>query len=256
MRRPFTLTFPSGAVASRIRVGNPAELPVALRRIGLDQPRPTLALVGGAKGLAVDEMAQLRALFENVIAPTAEQLALYVVDGGTEAGIMSLMGEARAAVNGTFSLIGVAATGTVALPTQTPIPEDAALLEPHHTHFVLVPGTRWGDEAMWISEVASALSDGLPSLTLLINGGEITWLDARCSVQAGRPVLVLDGTGRTADAIAAALRGEPTDLRAADLVSSGLMGAMDIASPREALVRAIEEALFRKGEEDGAETTV
>lgn len=232
------------------------ELPVALRRIGLDRPRPTLALVGGARGIPVDEMARLRTLFSEVIAPTAERLNLYVVDGGTEAGIMSLIGEARAAVGGTFSLVGVAATGMVALPTQTPIPEDAALLEPHHTHFVLVPGTRWGDEALWISDVASALSDALPSLTLLVNGGEITWLDARCSVQAGRPVLVLDGTGRTADALAAALRGEHGDLRARDLIKSGLIRAVDGASPREELVAAIEEAFTRKGEEDGAQASI
>jgi hypothetical protein len=261
MRKPFTLTFPGGEVASRIRVGHPSELPVALRKIGLERQCPSLVLVGGAQGLAMADMARLRSLFVEVLAPMAERLDLYVVDGGTNAGIMSLIGEARAATNSTFPLIGVAATGTVALPMQAVSPADAellALLEPHHTHFVLVPGSSWGDEALWLAQVASTLSGTLPSLTVLMNGGEITWLDARCSVQAGRPVLVLDGTGRTADALAAGMRGEQTDRRAHDLVVTGLVNVINIKDGQLALAEAIEKYFVSKveGEKNGAKKLV
>lgn len=261
MRKPFTLTFPGGAVASRIRVGHPSELPVALRKIGLERQCPSLVLVGGAQGLAVDDMARLRSLFVEVLAPIAERLGLYVVDGGTNAGIMSLIGEAHSTTGATFPLVGVAATGTVALPMQAVSPADAellALLEPHHTHFVLVPGSSWGDEALWLAQVASALSGSLPSLTLLMNGGEITWLDARCSIQAARPLLVLDGTGRTADALAAGVRGELTDRRAYDLVATGLVQVVNVEDGPLVLAEAIEKHLAGRGEGDknGAEKLV
>jgi hypothetical protein len=259
MRRPFTLTFPGGEIASRIRVGHPGELPVALDRIGLAESRPTLALVGGAQALAASDMARLRSLFIEVLAPVAEQLGLYVVDGGTDAGIMSLIGEARAATRSTFPLIGVAATGTVALPMQAVSPADAellALLEPHHTHFVLVPGSSWGDEALWLAQVASTLADKLPSLTVLMNGGEITWLDARCSIQAGRPILVLEGTGRAADALAKGTRGEHTDTRARDLVATGLVHVVNIEAGPVAIAEALKKYLAVKGDRNGAEAVV
>ena len=262
IRKPFTLTFPNGTVASRIRVGDPSELPVALGRIGLEMSRPTLALVGGASLVPGSDLERLRLLFNTVLAPTAERLGLYVVDGGTHAGIMSLMGEARTATKATFPLVGVAAIGTIALPTQAVAPADAALLallEPHHSHFVLVPGSSWGDEALWISQVTTTLADHLPTVTVLINGGEITWLDARCSVEAHRTILVLEGTGRTADAIAAGVRGEPTDRRAKELIESGLVRVINVVDNKSGppmLAAAIEEHLSSKGGQNGAETII
>ncbi len=259
MREPFTLTFPGGEVASRIRVGNYDDLPIALSRIGLTQARPTLVLVGGAQGLAADDMARLRALFIEALAPVAEQKGLYVVDGGTDAGIMSLIGEARATTRSSFPLVGVAATGTVALPMQAVSPTDAellALLEPHHTHFVLVPGSSWGDEAQWLARIATTLAGVLPSITVLINGGEITWLDARCSIALDRPILVLDGTGRAADALARGVRGEHTDMRAAALVASGLIEVVRIQDGPGAVAEVIARHLSGKGDQNGAETVI
>ena len=91
----------------------------------------------------------------------------------------------------------------VLLPDQTTTPsEDAAPLEPNHTHFVLIPGNNWGDESPWMMEVATVLSGTAPSITLLINGGEVTFIDALNSVNAGRLIIVIAGSGRTADKLA------------------------------------------------------
>jgi hypothetical protein len=100
--------------------------------------------------------------------------------------------------------------------------DDAADLEPHHSHVVLVPGTAWGDEAPWLAAVADALADGRPSLTVVVNGGEITYADAAASIVRGRPVVVLAGTGRTADAIADARAGRAADPRAEEIAASPL----------------------------------
>ncbi|MBD2244708.1 hypothetical protein H6G26_14110 [Nostoc sp. FACHB-888] len=46
-------------------------------------------------------------LFTEVLAPIAESLGAYVVDGATDAGVMQLIGEARTYINARFALIGV-----------------------------------------------------------------------------------------------------------------------------------------------------
>jgi len=165
------------------------------------------------------------------------------VDGGTDSGVMWLLGQARAEAGATFPLIGVAATDTVTLPAEAAIPQ-AAPLEPHHTHFILVPGSAWGDEAPWLARVASMLADGVSSMTLLVNGGDIAWQDVSESVAAGRPVLVIAGSGRTADTLADALRREATDERAAELAQTGLLHAADLGADSAVLNRAIEGLLF------------
>ena len=117
---------------------------------------------------------------------------------------------------------------------------DRVALEPNHTHVVLVPGIEWGDESPWLSEVADVVADGAPSVTVVVNGGEITFDDALTSLRRGRPVVVLAGTGRTADEIAGARAGRVSDPRAVRIAAAQLThilpvdGATGIADVLEA----------------------
>jgi len=65
-----------------------------------------------------------------------------------------------------------------------------------------VPGENWGDESRWLSRVAQTLAEDRPTVTILINGGEIALRDVQHSVDAHRPVLVLEGSGRAAEDLA------------------------------------------------------
>lgn len=244
MASSFDISFPNGTTATAIRVEAGADLAWTLHCLGLDEGRPVLVVVGGAGKLSDEDRARVRSLFVRVLAPLAQTLNAVVVDGGTDAGVMQMMGRARRKTNSTFPLVGVAPIGTAGLPGQ-PLPHpDGAFLEPHHTHFVLVPGTNWGDESTWIAQLASALADDSPSVTVLINGGEATWNDASENVQEGRPLLVIAGSGRTADALATALSGKVTDERARRIVGSGLLKAIDLGSSDD-LARVIRETLSR-----------
>ncbi len=247
MERPFELVFSDGLVAYAIRVHNPSELPIALDSLGMNHPCPVLVLVGGADALNESDMANLCSLFSEVLAPMAEALGTAVVDGGTNTGVMRLMGQARFKTNSTFPLIGVAATHTITLPSSSFSPPEAALLEPHHTHFVLVPGSEWGDESPWLVRVASVLAEGVPSVTVVVNGGEITWEDVTRSVEAGRPVVAIAGSGRTADELAAALGGEEADERAQKLTASGSIEAVELVADRDVLWSTLEGLLAAKG---------
>ena len=117
---------------------------------------------------------------------------------------------------------------------------------------LLVPGSSWGDEAPWIARVASTIARGRPSVTVLLNGGDIAWTDAEESVADGRPVLAVAGSGRTADELAAAAAGGPADERAAALVRTGLVEAVALGEDaRPSLQERVEEILRSERPDDG-----
>jgi hypothetical protein len=234
----------STALPSRvIRLAKPIEVPSRLAELHLGGPRPVVVLVGGADGLDDAQLARLRPLFEEGLAPLADALGACVIDGGTDTGVMGLIGQARAKLGADFPLIGVSASGTVAEAGSTTTADDARPLEPNHTHVVLVPGSRWGEESPWLAAVASQLAGDAPSVTVVINGGEVTFDDAARSVEAGRPVLVVAGSGRTADTMAAALQENGQDRRAAELAASGLLQAVDLGAGPHTLARAVAGVL-------------
>ncbi|MFN6035966.1 MAG: hypothetical protein ACK48B_18425, partial [Dolichospermum sp.] len=145
MNKPFSFSFPSGQTADAVQVDDFIHLPTALHDLGFQSSRPLLVLVGGASKVSESDLARLSLLFVEVIAPLVEELNADVVDGGTDAGVMKMMGQARREINGTFSLIGVAPVGTVTLPKAGPTSSTPAAIEPHHTHLVLIPASNWGD---------------------------------------------------------------------------------------------------------------
>jgi len=166
----------------------------------LPRGRPVLVLIGGAGRLDPATAARLEPLFAD-LAAAAQAHGWVVVDGGTDAGIMRLMGRARAAQGATFPLVGVAPAAKVRLPDHQADP-DAAEPEPHHTHLVLTPGRAWGDEAPYLARVATMLAQGAPTVAVLINGGSASRRDVEAQRAEGRRVLAVAGTGRLADALA------------------------------------------------------
>lgn len=246
MEEVFKVTFSDGRAAEAIRVHRSDDLSLTLKKMGFQAAYPTLVVVGGASGITSDRLERLRSLFDQVLAPLVQRLGVSVVDGGTDAGVMKLIGQARSASGSSFSLIGVAAAGTVIMPnSDAPPPPDGAPLEPNHTHFLFVPGALWGDEAPWIAKVATTLAVGVPSATILINGGGIAWQDVHNSVRANRPVVVIAGSGRTADDLAAAIRGEKVSERAEELVSSGLLQAVDLSDGLHKIDQVLADLLSK-----------
>ena len=226
------------------RVARPrrfADVAAAVGELGLDRGRPVLVVVGGASGLDEQSKERLRSLFSQVLVPVAKERNAAVVDGGTDSGVMQLLGQALETQGASCPLVGVAVEKKVIVPGDSSESGGRRALERHHTHFVLVPGSSWGDESPWLARVATEIAAGAPSATVLINGGEIALQDVANSVAAGRPVLVVKGTGRAADRIAAALDGDHTDAEAAHLASSSLVTA--VSWPDGTAVRAALEKL-------------
>jgi hypothetical protein len=222
-----------------------ADAAAVVAELGLARGRPVLVVVGGASGLDERSKEGLRSLFGQALVPVAKAWNAAVVDGGTDSGVMQLLGQAVGAGRVSFPLVGVAPDQKVILPGMRAAPGPRRRLERHHTHFVLVPGSSWGDESPWLARVATAIAAGAPSVTVLINGGEIAFRDVANSLAAGRPVLVIKGTGRAADRIAAALDGDGTDAQAARLAGSSLVTAVSWTEGAAAVRAALEKLANR-----------
>lgn len=244
MQLPFQVTFENGSTAKGVHLSQVADIPAALQHLGLETACPTLVVVGGASGLAPEDLEKLRSLFKEVICPFATASNCAVIDGGTDAGVMQLMGQSREETGGQFPLIGVVVEKKAILPASPSPANDAADLEPFHTHFLLVPGQEWGEESEWIAQVATILSDGQPSMTLLVNGGAIALhQDVPNSLEQVRPVLVISGSGRSADLLAHAVTGQTSDPEIQRLVNSGLIHIVELSADKNLLATALQQVL-------------
>jgi SLOG in TRPM, prokaryote len=230
MDEPFVVELDGGRSARAVRVDGADDLAEAVRDLEVGG-RPALVIVGGASGMSAIRVRRLRPLFRDVLAPLAQRLSVTVIDGGTDTGVMRLMGSARGDGAWRFPLIGVIVDELAGYTDSRGA--RAVELEPNHTHFVLVPGSEWGEEAPWLARVATVVAGSERSATVLVNGGEIALTDVQHSIDAGRPVITLDGSGRAADALAGAVRGKRADPVVAALASSELVHAVDARDRNE-----------------------
>jgi hypothetical protein len=85
-----------------------------------------------------------------------------------------------------------------------------------------------GDEVRWMTQVAGIVVDRRSSVTVLTNGGQIAYRDVAASLGSDRPVVVLAGSGGTADAIAQARAGNGDDNRAVKIAASPLTTVAEV----------------------------
>ena len=182
-----------------------SDLVQAISELRLDNGSPVIVLIGGE----IDERqaeATRRAI--NTIVGIADDLNAVVICGGTDMGVMAEIAQIRWKSGYTFPLVGIAPEKLV---TWTDGPQSTKFLwwgekrwqlEPHYSSFILVPGSQFGDESPWIIDTATIVSKGHRSVTILINGGEVSRKDIQLSLEMGRPVIALSHTGRLADELA------------------------------------------------------
>jgi hypothetical protein len=119
------------------------DLAEALSTLGLNPPQPVLVIVGGASGMTADELVKTKELFDNVLVPYADLHQIAIMDGGTDAGVMQAIGDARSNHNATFPLIGIVIEKGIGATILENGQFPSSILEPNHTHFILTPGENW-----------------------------------------------------------------------------------------------------------------
>jgi SLOG in TRPM, prokaryote len=240
-----TITFDNGNHAVVVIAGRDTDAQTILKSLGIVQPRALIMVFGGAKGLDDSRNARLGELFTSAVAPAAAEAGALVIDGGTQSGVMAMMGEALARDGRESHLLGIAPAGKVTYPGG---PKDAnigdgAPLEPNHSHFVLVESDKWGDETGTMFKLAEALKVAV--VTMLINGGQIAENEALRGVRNGWPLLVVEGSGRFADELSAAIRNATLDTSATinEITRSGRVKLFSIDKPALGLKSLLQQIL-------------
>ena len=174
-------------------------------------------LSGGASKMSEDHQRQLLAMFDALALVAKSGRRIAVGDGGTQAGIMEAAGHARRASGNAFPLIGVAPAGEIP-------PRGKTAVDPHHSHIVAVDNPKapakdaWGSETDTMYWLFAKLAEGRPSVTVVANGGGITLSEVESNVRAGRRMILIEGSGRAADALVSLLKGtKPSDSEVASL---------------------------------------
>ncbi len=209
----FKYTFPNGQTAEVLDVPESFNYAESLAALNLKGPVPSMVVIGGASKMSPESKHRVSQLFSKVLAPIAEAYGITVFDGGTEAGVIQMMGQARHHIHGNFNLVGVAPKAKINLPGYAIHSDDDGKdtelihLEENHTHFALIPGNNWGKESPWLAHCASLLANHYPSLVILINGGNISLSDLLLNLSVGRQSIIIAGSGRLADKIANTISG-------------------------------------------------
>jgi hypothetical protein len=199
------ISFKQGVHVKAANITKDQDIQAALAELGIPHPKPVIVLVGGASGIGwLDKFPMRKAI--RIIAQLAEETHSVVVDGGTQAGIMQGMGRQRKQNKFSFPLIGVVFDKLLMQE------EPGSILDPNHTHFFLIPGNDWGDESAWISRIGTAIAGDQKSITILVNGGNISRTDVEYSLLENRPTFVMRGTGRMADEITLTGKVFPVDV--------------------------------------------
>jgi len=183
-----------GVPVKAAHISDTKEIQRALDQLKIPHPNSVIVLVGGAAGIGWLDMLPMRKAV-GIVARLAEESQSIVIDGGTQAGIMTEIGKQRKTHGYSFPLIGVVFDHLIIKE------KPASILDPNHTNFFLIPGDDWGDESSWISKIATKIAGNLKSITVLINGGNISRQDVEYSLLENRATFVIRGTGRLADEI-------------------------------------------------------
>lgn len=243
--RKNTITFENGNRAVAVAVPRDASAKAILDALEIASPRAVILLFGGAAGLDNSHKAHLVTLFAKGVIPVAAELDALIIDGGTRSGVMAMMGEAVAQSHATVQLLGIAPEGKITNPEvadTSKIPEGASL-EPNHSHFVLVETNDWGGETTTMLELARGFN--APIVAILVNGGKIAADEALQSARNGWPLVVIEGSGRFADEVSAAVRdrqaAKSTEVR--EIACSGRVTSFPIDAAAEKLRDRLRQML-------------
>ncbi len=225
---PFRIEFQKGHVATAVRADPDADPRNIVNALNLASPPGLLMLAGGAGKMSGEQLSKITP-FIDAASEAVISLGITVIDGGTNVGVMALMGSSLERSGGSVTHIGVLPAYAEAGSGQ----RGEEILDPHHTHFVLVESDRWGRETRLMYRLAELLSGRIPSLALLVDGGKIALDEVVWNVYQKREIVVVSGSGRIADDIATAVKESSDDLsdQMRKIIQGGKFTFVDVSDP-------------------------
>lgn len=248
-----TISFQNGRHATAVFTQAETPLKEIVAALAINQPNAVIVSLGGADELSGKLQARLTQLYSRGIARAAIETGALIIDGGTKAGVMSLMGEAVASRGYQSPLLGVAPAAMVQLPGSAT--SSGTPLEPSHSHFVLTPGDDWGAETPVLFDLVRCFTGGestkaagnekVPVTAVLAGGGDVSKQEALLAVRQNIPLIVINGSGGIADEIAAAFKNKDENIEdavLAEIVADGELHFHHI----DKSVNGIERLIIRK----------
>ncbi len=178
----------------------------ALDALQLPSFQATVAVHGGAGNMEVELYDAVRELLVTGLAPLAQAHQWLIIDGATETGVAHILGAARAAIGGTYPLVGVMPHRRAQYPGGPENGTERLPLNPQHSHFIFVEGEDFGVESALF--VGLLRASGAPGVALIINGGEIVYDEVKRHAAQDNTLIVVRGSGRIADKLADATSDE------------------------------------------------
>jgi SLOG in TRPM, prokaryote len=242
------ISFPNGNRALAVIPSHSSPATDLVRALGIPKPRSLIMIAGGAAQMDEREHANLIRLFSDGIAHIAATRNALVIDGGTQSGVMELMGQGVAQQPQRPPLLGISPAENIIYPGKTVHPHTAEQipLDPNHSHFVLVDSNEWGGETETMYELAKVYSQSCPSVAILVNGGAIAKNEVLYNVRQNRPIIVIEGSGRLADDIVEVLRSMSTldsDLDLREIMKKGKLHVFPITGSTEEFEQFIQRLL-------------
>ena len=207
------------ALITKADSNDSAENIISALQLQSSKPKSIILIFGGASGnldTSDTSITILYQILDDVLQYAADNDAI-IIDGGTKSGIMEIVGQRASKIEQSKKpiILGVAPAGLISLINSTKQEDnyknegdndrenDKVLLDPNHSHFVLVEGDKWGDETIKLFEIASSLSTSdIPIVALLSGGGRISKKEILFCINQNWPVIVIEKTGYLADEIA------------------------------------------------------
>ncbi|MDM8547474.1 SLATT domain-containing protein [Candidatus Venteria ishoeyi] len=256
-----SLHFKNGRSAKAITAPLNTEITPLLETLGLDkQAKALISISGGADGLEAEKSSRLQQLFSRGIAVAAAETGADLIDGGTDSGVMAMMGQGVADRNYRSRLIGVipaplvdlsensldvaklpAEEGALEAPSTPAQSSASAKLESNHSHFVLADAPDWGEEIPLKNRIIEKMAQHIPTLSILVNGGDLSRTEILHSVRMGWPVIVISGSGRLADEITELKNNPPDFIEDTELAEIMAEGRLYLFSLDDVLDKKIAE---------------
>lgn len=190
-------------------------------KIEMNMPKLIISVTGGAQNFHTPQ--NVKNAFKLGLIKAATSTNTLIITGGTNTGVMKLVGEAivESVVDlSKVTVLGIATWGKVAdrenlLATEKcidyhPEPGNDVKLDPNHTHFILADDGstgKFGVEIEFRSNLEKKLknclvSEKIPTILIVVQGGHNTLGTVMKAVENDVPILVLEGSRGCADLIA------------------------------------------------------
>ena len=114
--QPQEIVFPNNNGAKLVTASRDTPMASLIEALGISPPKKLILLIGGADKLDEKLTSRLTQLFSRGIARAAADAEALIIDGGTQAGVMQIMGQSIVDRGRKSSLLGVAPAGKVTYP--------------------------------------------------------------------------------------------------------------------------------------------